>query len=86
MAAPFVGLHGLPRLMSGEHVAGFWRLAAGLLLVLFVVGFYGWGIGFGMLLFDPLGFLFMAVLVVGGYLFLWIEGMVHAFKRLPPLL
>ena len=86
MVAPFFGLHGLPRLMSGQRAAGLVRLAVGLAVVVSVVAFYASGVGFGMMLFDPWNFLLMTILLVGGYLFLWIEGIVYAFGRLPPLL
>jgi hypothetical protein len=86
MVAPFVGLHGLPRLMSGQRAAGLVRLAVGLAIAAFVVGLFGSEVAFGMMLFEPWSFLFIMILCLGGYLFLWVEGLAYAFGRLPPLL
>lgn len=82
MFAPFIGLHGIPRLASGDRQGGFIRLAAGLLLVALVV--FAPGPLIGLLIFDPVMFIVVGLVILGAYFFLWGEGLVYAWRRLPP--
>lgn len=81
--APFAGLHGLPFLVHGERRRGWARFAVGLMFVGAVAWFYGGQAGFGLILFEPVLFILLALVAVGGYLALWVEGMVYAWRRLP---
>lgn len=85
LLAPLLGVQGLPRLLHRDWAAGGIRLVLGVLFVFPVVAFYGWGSGVGTLLTSPATFLVTAIVCVGGYLFLWVEGLVYAWRRLPPL-